>query len=247
MCPDGLVAPRRDIWSLGIPLGDAACEFAPEELRKAGEPPWQMAFVARTAGVILEGLKNTEQARNPRYAEAIRQVREADAVTTASMHAHIEMAEQLLSGIRSGQYVAYGYKRPRDVKNRRMKIPSDLFDRQYIDWKNSAVKSPDLEFLSVLVFESGLAPDIDAELKQSSASEHRSKRGPLPSSAEIEETIRWLIADQLLPNHDLQKQNIELIRKRVHELYPGEFPKDRGLSKESIRKALEKLIPRQRR
>ncbi|HEV2163139.1 MAG TPA: hypothetical protein VGR52_13030 [Stellaceae bacterium] len=246
MCPDGLVVPRRDIWSLGVPLRDAPYEFAHEELRKAGEAPWQWAFVARTAGVILEGLQNTEQARNPQYAAAVRQIREADEVTTASIHAHIEMADQLLAQIREGRCVAYGYKRPRGVNDCRIKIPADLFERKYVDWNNSAINGPDLKFMSVLVFESGLAAEIDAELaRERPTNKNHRKRGPEPNSF-LEKVVHSLIDDESLRKYRLQKEQFALVRKHAIELYPEQFPNGFGLSNESIRKVLVKLIPRAR-
>jgi hypothetical protein len=246
MCPDGLVTPNRDIWGMGVPLRDAPYDFAPDDLRAvldAPQIPWPVPYLGE---LLLGFLKNAEGERDPRYSDWTQQLRESKDRVAAQMAVSIEMADRLLSDIRDGRYVAYGYKKPRDVKDRRVKIPADLFEREYINWENSSINGADLEFVSVLVFESGLEQEIDTELKQSPAAKRRSKRGPSSSSGAIEETIRFLIADRSLPNHDLKKQNVELVRKCVHQLYPGEFPKDRGLSDESIRKVLEKLIPRQR-
>jgi len=244
MCPDGLVTPHRDIWGLGIPLRDAPYNFAPDGLREAWDSPPILMAVSFVGELALAFAKKTDHERDPKYREMALQVRESKRRVDAQVAAGVEMADRLLSGIRDGRYVAYGYKKPRDVKDRRVKIPTDVFVREYINWRHSSIKGADLEFVSVLIFESGLEPEIDADLKSSHAAEHHSKRGPSSSRRAIEEAIRSLIADGFLPNHDLQKQNVELVRQRVHDLHPGEFPKDRGLSDETIRKTLTQSIPR---
>ncbi len=246
MCPDGLVAPHRDIWNLGVPLRDAPCSFATDDLREAWDAPPILMFAPFIGELALALAKNIDGERDPKYRQMARQVRESKQRVNAQGSAGVEMADRLLAGIRDGRYAAYGYAKPRNVKDCRVRIPIDVFEKKYIDWKNSSIKGADLEFVSVLIFESGLAAEIDAELNKASARKTHSKRGPLSSRGAIEAAIQSLVAERELPNNDLQKQNIELVRTRVHELYPGEFPKDRALSDESIRKALAALNPRRK-
>lgn len=247
MCPDGLVTPYRDIWSLGIPLRDAAYEFAPDKLRAvldASQVPWLLPYLGDLA---LGFLKNTEAELDPKYAEWTRDLKDLKKRVRVQADAYQAMTDQLLSDIQEGRYLAYGYERPRKLDNHRVKIPADLFERKYIDWENSSIKSPDLEFTSVLVFESGLAREIDAELsRERSANANHRKRGPESSNSIIATIIQSLIDDGSLRKYHLQKKQFDVVRKHAIELYSEQFPNGRGLSDESIRKVLVKLIPRAR-
>jgi hypothetical protein len=55
-----------------------------------------------------------------------------------------------------------------------------------------------------------------------------SSQGPITAA------IRSLMAEGKLPNELSRKQNIELVRVRVHSLFPGHFSGDNGLSRETI-------------
>lgn len=248
MRPDGLVTLEPDIWKLGVPLRDAPYAFAPDHLRTAydgsqisGVEP----FLAPIAEIVLAISNNNNTERDPKRLDMAQQIRKSKDRTDAYFAAVVEMRERLLSGIQLGAFVAYGYALPRDPNSRRIKIPADVFEEKYTNWNNSAIKGAGLEFVSVLVFEPDLAQEIDAQLAKKSASQGTGlKRGPSPSKAAIDEAIRSLIDQGQLPNHHQQKENVGLVRKRIHELHPGEFPHDRGLGHESIRKVLMNLIPR---
>jgi hypothetical protein len=56
-----------------------------------------------------------------------------------------------------------------------------------------------------------------------------------PSSKRtITSAIASLVAEGKLPNSLLRKQNIDLVRMRVHALFPGKFASDNGLARETI-------------
>ncbi len=55
-----------------------------------------------------------------------------------------------------------------------------------------------------------------------------SSQGPITAA------IRSLVAEGKLPNKLSRKQNIELVRVRVHALFPGQFSGDSGLARETI-------------
>jgi hypothetical protein len=68
-----------------------------------------------------------------------------------------------------------------------------------------------------------------------------SSQGPITAA------IRSLMAEGKLPNDLSRKQNIELVRVRVHMLFPGQFSGDNGLSRETIANYLaQEMIPTRR-
>jgi hypothetical protein len=68
-----------------------------------------------------------------------------------------------------------------------------------------------------------------------------SSQGPITAA------IRSLLAEGKLPNELSRKQNIELVRVRVHTLFPGQFSGDNGLSRETIANYLaQEVVPSRR-
>ncbi len=245
MCPDGLITPQRDIWANGIPLADADYSFASEELRVEYDeyynPPPKLSGKDRTSAPdeIMSG-----SAGDPVIAIA-KNVQRVIEILAIPSEIRLEMQNRLLQSLGAGKFVAYGYTIPRNPADSRVKIPRDLFEPKFVNWENSNIRGAGLEFASVLVFESGLAREMDAELtKKAPAKEARSKRGPSSSQQAIEKAVRTLMDEGQLPNSKLQKENIPLVQIRVQELFTGEFPHNRGLSAESIRKVLANLVPR---
>ncbi len=61
-----------------------------------------------------------------------------------------------------------------------------------------------------------------------------SRVGRPSSQGPIIAAIRSLVAEGKLPNDLSRKQNIELVRVRVHSLFPNQFSGDSGLARETI-------------
>src|ERR1700722_839360 len=61
-----------------------------------------------------------------------------------------------------------------------------------------------------------------------------SRVGRPSSQGPISAAIRSLVSEGKLPNRLSRKQNIELVRVRVHSLFPGRFLQDNGLRRETI-------------
>jgi len=245
MCPDGPLTPSHNIWENGVPLSEADFYFADENLRaKYIEPqiPLPFQLLAKIATLIAQPENEKEKLEH----EKMEQInRDAHEQTSSYLSAVLEARELLLSDLRKGKLISYGYVAPRNPASIRSKIPRDLYEPKYVIWEDSSVKGAGIEFSAVLVFELEPAQEIDAQLaKKAPAKGTGIKRGPPPLSDAIEESIRSLINDRTLPNHNQQKDNIGLVRARAHESHPGEFPHNRGLSNESIRVVLAKLIPR---
>jgi hypothetical protein len=245
MCPDSLVIPNRDIWENGVPLFEADYHFADENLRaKYIEPqiPLPFRLLAKIATLIAQPENEKEKLEH----EKIEQInRDALDQTNSYLSAVLEARELLLSDLRKGKLISYGYVAPRNPASIRSKIPRDLYEPKYVIWEDSSVKGAGIEFSAVLVFELELAQEIDAQLAKKPLSQGTGiKRGPPPSSGAIEEAIRSLLDEGWQSQNYLQKENIVTIRAHVHKLHPGKFPNDRDLSKESIRVVLAKLIPR---
>ena len=68
-----------------------------------------------------------------------------------------------------------------------------------------------------------------------------SSQGPITAA------IRSLVAEGKLPNKLSRKQNIELVRVRVHALFPGHFSGDSGLARETIANYLTQELARSTR
>jgi hypothetical protein len=68
-----------------------------------------------------------------------------------------------------------------------------------------------------------------------------SSQGPITAA------IRSLVAEGKLPNKLSRKQNIELVRVRVHALFPGHFAGDSGLARETIANYLAQELARNTR
>jgi hypothetical protein len=247
MCSDRLIIPVRDIWENGIPLCDADYYFADEILRaKYNEPQIPLPFRILTNIVTLIA-KPKDESQKLGYKKLKQLNQDLRERSDAYLSAALESQKLLLSDLRKGNLIGYGYFAPRNPTSIRVKIPRDLFESEYIKWEDSAIKGTDIEFSSVLVYELELAQEIDAQLaKKSPVQGTGIKRGPPSSGDSIEEAIRSLINDGTLPNHNQQKQNIGIVRSRVQKLHPGEFPNNWRLGNESIRKVLAKLIPRAR-
>lgn len=248
MCPQEIATLEPDIWEQGVPLEDAPYAFAPEHLQEAydgSQLPGIAPFLIPIAQVALAVSKVKGPDGDPKLKEMARQIQISKDRLGVNVTIYLEMRDRFMSRFQQGAFVAYGYAIPRDPNDRLVKIPKDVFEVKYINWENSAIKGNGLEFASVLVFERDLAPEIDALLaKKSPAQGTGIKRGPPSSSVVIEQAVRSLIDQGQLPNHNQQKENVGLVRERIHQMHPGEFPHDRGLGHESIRKVLANLIPR---
>ncbi len=245
MCPDGLITPQRDIWANGVPLADADYSFAPEDLRVEYDeyfnPPPKPSGKDRTPA---PDETTSGSAGDPVIAIA-KNVQRVIEILAIPSEIRLEMHNRLLQSLGAGKFVAYGYAIPRNPANSRVKIPRDLFEPKFVNWENSNIRGAGLEFASVLIFESGLAQEIEAYLAKKPPTQGTGiKRGPPPSSAAIEKAIKSLLNEGWQPNNYMQKENIETVRARVHKLHPEEFPHNRGLSTESIRVVLANLIPR---
>jgi len=244
MCPDGLITPQRDIWANGVPLADADYSFAPEDLRVEYDEFFNPSPKLSGKDRLTASAEIMPGSSSDPVITIAKNVQRLVEILAIPSEMRWDMRNRLLISMGEGKFVAYGYEIPRNPADFRVKIPSDLFEPKFMNWENSTIHGSGLEFVSVLVFESGLAQEIDAQLAKKPPIQGTGvKRGPSPSSTAIEEAIRSLINDGTLPNHNHQKQNIEIVRARAHELHPGEFLHDRGLSHESIRVVLAKLIP----
>jgi hypothetical protein len=74
-----------------------------------------------------------------------------------------------------------------------------------------------------------------------------SRVGRPSSQGPITAAIRSLVAEGKLPNDLSRKQNIELVRVRVHALFPDQFSGDSGLARETIANYLAQEVAAPRR
>lgn len=168
MCPDVPLTPSHNIWESGVPLSDADYHFAPENLRAKyikPEIPLPFQFLAKIATLIVQP-KNEKEKKEHEKLEQIN--RDADEQTSSYLSAVLEARELLLNDLREGKLIAYGYFAPRNPASIRSKIPRDLLELKYMNWEDSGIKGPDLEFSSVLVFEPEPAQEMDRPIGEKS-------------------------------------------------------------------------------
>src|SRR5690348_3965546 len=212
----GLVISEADIWQRGMPLQDAAYQYAPVRLRSAYDasrmamPTVVLAFADVTAAMV-EDL----DAKHAGLAQRLRQSKDTAAV---HVNAGIAMRDRLQIGLRSGKFVAYGYAIPRNPDDRRVNISVDLFEPKYIDWGKSVIKGAGLKFVSVLVFR----PKLVAEIESLPSQIARRAIGRPPSQGTITAAIRSLIDAGWSPS-SARKRDYESIRAEAHKLFPGQF------------------------
>ena len=235
------------IWERGIRLGEAPYRFAPSTLRAQHDAPEITTPFSETAGIATLAAEITEQDKRQKILAALRQLHEAGAKFSAHSDTHGEMIERLLQSLQCRKLIAYGFRIPRNTNSEPEQIPPDLFQRRYVDWAASSINGAGLEFVSVRVLRPKWIKEANAQLPQ------LPKPGPVapkrrlpgrPSSKDaINAAIESLIAEGKLPNADTRKENITVVRARVHTLFPGKFRKDKGLKEETIGKYLALAFP----
>jgi len=225
------------IWDEGIALADADYEFAPDSLCEQYDEP--KVIVPRTVVPPMKRFlaRIEDEGGRESLLTATRQVATIVDTLFARDDALKAMREGLLGWLREGRLVAYGFAIPRNTTANPEPIPVDLFHERHVNWKESSIKGAGLAFVSVRV----LHPDWLNELKAAFPDElsiagKTAKLGRPTSREAITAATQSLIDDGTLPNDNLQKQNIELVRKQVHKMFPGQFPDDHGLKNEAIRK-----------
>lgn len=215
--------------------------FAPEKLRTEYESPIPDRSSGRLSNTHISDVTNGAPHRS--IAENIRNICDliGHILTPLTKRNEIlrAMQEQLADLIWDGTFVAYGYALPRTSKSSPEEIPVDLFRDGNVDWDKSTVRSEGLQFESVRVLSRAWLRNFEPQ-KPAKILELKSESLPgRPSSGrEILAAIDSLIREQKLPNSKSQKQNNEIVRARVHEMYPGRFPDDRRLSSKTIAKYL---------
>ncbi len=157
------------------------------------------------------------------------------------MHSRGDTANRVLHLLQNGKLIAYGYLLPRNLTDGPVPIPRDLFQWRHIDWKTSAIRGAELEFVSIRILRSKWIESVTPKLAQflpPALKAHR-KRPGRPSSADVIVTaVQSLLAEGKLPNTKTRKEKVRVIRARVREQNPALFASDRGLAEETIAKYL---------
>jgi hypothetical protein len=232
MRAESLLAPRHDIWKKGIPLKEAAYYFAPQILRAQYNEP-KLAPRKSTRGMELLAKSLTDENKRQEIIKGFQSLQDFLDITQARTLAEQDMQNRLLERLSNNWLIAYGFTVPRKPADTREQIPTDLFKSEYVKWEKSSINGAGLEFVSVMVFRSKWVREIEALLPKDP---HRAIGRP-SSKHPITEAIQSLISDRSLPTQS-RKNDYELIRAQVHGLFPGEFPRNKGLSDKVIAKYL---------
>lgn len=142
----------------GLTLSEAIFEFGDAESLEAynstlrtveSSAPKPAAGMLDILSVALQGLQNIQIRQNNRE--------EIEAL----------LKNSFLNLVKKGDLIAFGFKMPRDIQDQPVKIPPDLFMGSEINWKNSELKSQNLVFSGIRVFENtGLVIDLTPHLSE---------------------------------------------------------------------------------
>jgi hypothetical protein len=223
-----------DIWENGIPLPDAPTYFASRKLRQRYDSPQAQA---KSLGSTLLSAQTSERSNDEKLRTGFQQISNALDNFGARLNALSEMRGLILWSLTNGKLSAYGFTIPRKIDDLPQKIPNDLFQKEFFNWGKSSIKGAGLEFTSVRIVDPRWIKSDPSEL------ENRRPPGRPTSKIAISAAIKSLIGEKRLPNTNSRKSNIELVRARVHELFPDQFPGDKGLKRETIGKYLLMEFP----
>ena len=230
------------IWERGIWLAEAPYHFAPNALRAEYEAPEIAIPFSGMAGIHMVAAQIAEQDKRRQFLSAMQRLHEASEMASARFGTYGEMIEHLLRSLQIRKLIAYGFRIPRNTNSEPEQIPPDLFQRRHIDWAASSISGAGLEFVSVRALRPNWIKEANARSAQlpkpESVAPRRRPPGRPSSKEAITDAIRSLIAEGKLPNADTRKENITIVRARVHALFPGRFPNDKGLKEETIGKYL---------
>jgi len=236
------------IWERGIRLAEAPYHFAPNTLRAQHDAPEIATPFSETTDIYALAAEIVEKSKRQKILAALRQLHDASARFSAQLGTHGEMIERLLQSLQNRKLIAYGFRIPRNANSEPEQIPPDLFQRRYVKWAASSISGAGLEFVSVRVLRPKWIKETNARLAQLPKPEPVAPKRRLPgrpsSKDAINAAIQSLTADGKLPNADTRKENITIVRARVHTLFPGQFPGDKGLKEETIGKYLALALPR---
>jgi hypothetical protein len=134
---------------------------------------------------------------------------------------------------------AYGYKVPREPRDLPVKLPIDIFKSAFVNWGKSTIRGAGLEFVSVRVIPPAIARKMQNQLPSPPNSPPARVRIGRPSArSDINAAIMSLYQDGTLPNELPHKSNMSVVKDRIHKLFPGRYPKDKGLGYDTLRKQL---------
>jgi hypothetical protein len=239
------------IWERGIWLADAANYFATKALREQLDSPEipVTPLSEMIGGHLVAQIPEPEM--REKFSSLVRGVHGLTKTYSARYDASQAMNDRVLEWLRNGKLIALGFSVfpvPRNSASEPEQIPADLFVWDNIKgWKGSSIRAAGLEFVSVRVLPPHWIEQIKAELAQLPEPEPAARQRRLPgrpsSESAITAAVRSLIAEGMLPNAKMRKENITLVRARVHELFPSHFPRDKGLAEETIAKYLAEELP----
>jgi len=148
--------PELDIYNYmqGHLMADAIYEFGNPELIKSLNVEFDAAAPRQAplkAGTFLEGL----------------------AIATGGLQALSQLKDRrlkiqenlkidILNLIRKGDLIIYGFKEPRNMADKPIKIPADLFFTGELNWDNSELKYKTNEFSGIRLFKD-ISPIIDLQ------------------------------------------------------------------------------------
>jgi predicted DNA-binding transcriptional regulator AlpA len=136
----------------GATLGEALFQFGDPELIEAYDRPSPALNPKPQAGVgeLLQGfLTNIQGIQN------LNSQREQIIQT---------LKREILVLIKKGELIPLGFKEPRNIQDKPIRIPADLFQSGELNWDNSELKFRAMEFTGIRLLEDLMPPiDIDPE------------------------------------------------------------------------------------
>jgi predicted DNA-binding transcriptional regulator AlpA len=146
-----------DDYLAGVSLGEALFRFASPELVRA----YRNSLADKKAVAPVAGFSGLTDVLG--YVSELASSRaEADQKRKNSIEA---LYRNLIQKIRSGEIAAYGFQIPRNLNDRPVPIPVDLFLTGVVDWNAGAITYRNMEFVGVRLIENIPIEQPKAETK----------------------------------------------------------------------------------
>lgn len=131
---------EADAYLKGLSLGEALFEYGSAEEIHQYESAYESKDYSQSpkVGSVWDGLAYA--------ADSLLKMQNWKDIRVKALD---NLQDEILDFIEKGQLIPYGYQLPRNIANKPVKIPADLFLSGEIDWNNSELIFRDLEFTGI--------------------------------------------------------------------------------------------------
>ena len=222
----------QEIWERGLDLGQADFQLAPKALREEHSAVSQR---------LKKEADDARQAAPSDLAAALNAFRQQINWAAGPTDVRKKMRAQLCALLKSGSLLAYGFCLPRSASDTPVQVPRDLLSGPFVDWEKSTIKGHGLEFVAVRVVSPSIAAQHKVPNKDDSPQEKR-KPGPRSGEQAIIDAYTALLTAGKINADTPPKVICSEVQVYAQEQISSAFPRGRGLSERSIRRALRRFL-----